>query len=63
MFGSGATAALGDRNTTAARRRMEHHSVPITGEAIGGSQGRGVLVDPETASVDIQVIGQSTITI
>lgn len=63
MFGSGATATLGDRNTTAARQRLEHHNIPITGEAIGGSQGRRVLVDPETARVDVEVIGQSKITI
>ena len=48
---------LGRRNVEAARRRFQAHDIPIIAEAVGGTKGRKVLVDPDTGNVEVAIIG------
>ena len=64
MFGTANNGAqLGERNAEAARRRLQAHDIPIIGEAIGGTKGRKVLVDPDTANIEVAIIGSEPVII
>ncbi len=64
MFGTANNGAqLGERNAEAARRRLQAHDIPIVAEAVGGSKGRKVLVDPDTGNVEVAIIGSEPVII
>ncbi|WP_169732133.1 chemotaxis protein CheD [Halostagnicola larsenii] len=46
--------SIGKQNTVAARTALQDHDIPITAAETGGSVGRSVTVDAQTASVTIQ---------
>ncbi len=64
MFGTANNAAqLGERNAEAARRRLQAHDIPIIAEAVGGTKGRKVLVDPDTGNIEVAIIGSEPVII
>ncbi|KMT45888.1 hypothetical protein EL22_26530 [Halostagnicola sp. A56] len=46
--------SIGEQNAIAARTALESRGIPITGTDTGGSIGRSIIVDSQTASVSIQ---------
>ena len=64
MFGIANNGAqLGGRNAEAARRRLQAHDIPIIAEAVGGTKGRKVLVDPDSGDVEVAIIGSEPVII
>ena len=64
MFGTANNGIqLGERNAEAARERLKAHAIPIVAEALGGTKGRKVLVDPGTTNVEIAIIGTEPVII
>ena len=57
MFAGESGGRLGDRNVEAAQRRLQAHDISIMAEAVGGTKGRKVLVDPDTGNVEVAIIG------
>lgn len=58
MFGPVCAGGLGDRNSEAVRSRLKHYSIRLAGEAVGGTKGRKMLLDPATGKVQVEVIGE-----
>lgn len=64
MFGiANSGVQLGERNVEAARRRFQAHEIPIIAEAVGGTKGRKVRVDPDTGNVEVAIIGSEPVII
>ena len=64
MFGTANNGAqLGERNAEGARRRLQAHDIPIIAEAVGGTKGRKVLVNPDTGNVEVAIIGSEPVII
>ena len=64
MFGTENNATqLGERNADAARMRLQAHDIPIIAEAVGGTKGRKVLVDPDTGNIEVAIIGSEPVII
>ncbi len=64
MFGTANNGTeLGERNAEAARRRLQAHDIPIIAEAVGGTKGRKVLVDPDSGNVEVAIIGSEPVII
>lgn len=64
MFGTENNATqLGERNAEAARMRLQAHDIPIIAEAVGGTKGRKVLVDPDTGNIEVAIIGSEPVII
>ena len=49
---------LGDRNVQIARDRLAQHGIPILAEAVGGTKGRKLFVDPDSGEAIVEIIGQ-----
>jgi len=58
MFGQSSAVGLGVRNAEAVRKRLTHHAIRIAADAIGGTKGRKMMLDPATGAVQVEVIGQ-----
>ncbi|MFQ5489680.1 MAG: chemotaxis protein CheD [Phycisphaerae bacterium] len=58
MFGGNVDSGLGDRNVVAVKGRLDHHAIRLTGEDVGGTKGRRMVLNPETGEVEVQIIGQ-----
>ncbi len=59
MFGGDSLASLGRRNAEAVRDRLSHHGIRLVAEAIGGTKGRKMCLDPATGNVRVEIIGES----
>lgn len=58
MFGKNSNNLLGDRNVESARQRLHAHGVAVVAEAIGGTKGRKMLLDPSTGEIEVAIIGE-----
>ena len=63
MFGAENNNGLGDRNVEVARNRLTQHGIPVRAEAVGGTKGRKLCVDPESGEAIVEIIGQQRETI
>ncbi len=59
MFGDATTKSLGIRNAEAVKQRLAHHKIRLVSEAIGGTKGRKMMLDPADGSVTVEVIGEA----
>lgn len=59
MFGGESLVSLGIRNAEAVRERLSHHAIRLVAEAIGGTKGRKMCLDPATGNVRVEIIGES----
>lgn len=57
------TIQMGERNIVASRNALRDAAVPITGEAVGGAQGRSVRFHLADGRVDIRTVGSDVTTI
>ena len=57
MFGKKTNNVLGDRNVQEARQRLQAHGIPVVAEAVGGTKGRKMLLDPSTGEIEVAIIG------
>lgn len=57
MFGIDSGSHLGDRNVEAAQQRLQVHGIPIVAQAVGGTKGRKLLLDPSSGEVEVSIIG------
>jgi chemotaxis protein CheD len=61
MFAAGpSTLEVGQRNDAAVREQMRARRIPIVASATGGTRGRTVRVDVETAGVTVREVGAQT---
>lgn len=58
MFGQATAVGLGVRNAEAVRKRLTHHAIRIAADALGGTRGRKMMLDPATGAVQVEIIGQ-----
>lgn len=58
-----ATRPIGDQNMAAIERILMALDIPIVGRHLGGTVGRRLVADAESGSVEIHIVGQSTIRI
>ena len=58
MFGAENNNGLGDRNVEVARNRLAQHGIPVLAEAVGGTKGRKLFVDPDSGEAMVEIIGQ-----
>lgn len=58
MFGAKNNNGLGDRNVEVARERLAQHGIPVLAEAVGGTKGRKLFVDPDSGDAIVEIIGQ-----
>ncbi len=58
MFGAESNNGLGDRNIKTARDRLTQHGIPVLAEAVGGTKGRKLCVDPDSGEAIVEIIGQ-----
>ena len=59
MFGKNVNSLLGDRNVESARMRLQAHGVAVVAEAVGGTKGRKMLLDPRTGEIEVAIIGEN----
>lgn len=57
MFGSQVDNGIGEKNIRAVKERLSRHSIRLAAEAVGGTRGRKMLLDPATGRVEVQIIG------
>jgi len=63
MFGKPSANSLGERNVETAREQLERHGIPVIAEAVGGTKGRKMMIDPETGMVEVELIGEERVRI
>ena len=49
---------MGDRNVIATREVLSGLAIPVTGEVVGGAQGRSVWFDVATGRVQVRSVGR-----
>jgi chemotaxis protein CheD len=54
-------AYLGERNVAAVKAALEKESVPLQGEAVGGSYGRSVYLDARDGSLIIRTVQRADV--
>ena len=50
------TMRIGPRNVEAIREQLKRHHIPLVAEDVGGSSGRTVEFDPQTAGLTIRTV-------
>lgn len=60
QFGSNDTIRIGPRNIEAVKNELKRLSIPIIAEDTGGSSGRTIEFDPETAMLSIRTVNKGT---
>lgn len=58
MFGDATSESLGLRNAEGVKQRLTHHKIRLVAEAIGGTKGRKMMLDPVDGSVKVEIIGE-----
>ena len=54
---------IGEQNILAVEKALARSGIPILGRHLGGSFGRRMIVDVETGSVQIHLVGQPSVRI
>lgn len=54
-------ACLGERNVAAVKAALEQASIPLQGEAVGGSYGRSVYLDAQDGSLVIRTVQRADV--
>ncbi len=49
---------IGPRNVEAVKERLQYHHIPVISSDTGGSKGRTIEFDPETAKLKIRTVNQ-----
>ncbi|GAA0724404.1 chemoreceptor glutamine deamidase CheD [Clostridium malenominatum] len=48
---------IGNRNTTAVKKKLKELSIPLLGEDVGGNKGRTMVLETISGSVQIKTVG------
>lgn len=48
---------IGNRNTTAVKKKLKELSIPLIGEDVGGNKGRTMVLETISGSVQIKTVG------
>lgn len=58
MFQFGSSDTIGPRNVEAVKQQLKRLSIPIIAEDTGGSSGRTIEFDPESAILNVRTVNQ-----
>lgn len=55
------TATIGEQNILAVEQSLAKEQIPVLGRHLGGNFGRRMVVDAETGTAQIHIVGQSPV--